>query len=327
MNIATTASAATTSPTSEAHAGELEVSQAKLPADTSFKAVMALPLRIPAEGKNPTLDFVREQDRTAAVELLLDLCQKAPDRSVVRWAGGCKGFTPEMVDGLFNLVAKGSISPDGQRTFRGAVGSGGTMDFDKTGAESVMITQVPYYMARLFDCMSWSSTPQTYRASLDAERQGSLIVSKYGAHLDHRGHMSILTQNDATSFQAWDGDVRLYVEALQSFAKRGYKVAIGVVNGGDVTKDEALMAISKGIPVILVKGSQRAADELVAAHEAADADQRFEQLYNEAYRRGLLNPDKESVPTADERAKLIRIVDFTNPRTLSAAMDELGLLS
>ena len=299
----------------------------RLPEDISFQAVMKMPLKIPVPGKNPTLDFVRDGDRAAAVELLLDLCQKAPDRSVLRWAGGCKGFTPEMVDDLFSFVAKGSLSPDQQRSFRGAVGSGGTMDFAKDGSESVMITQVPYYTARLNDCVSWSSTPQTFRASLDADRQGSLIVSKYGAHLDHRGHMSILTQNSASSFQGWDGDVRLYIEAMESFAKRGFKTAVGVVNGGDVTKDEALMALSKNIPVILVRGTQRAADELIAAEEAVDSDARFETLYKEAYRRNLLSPEKEPVPSAEQRVALIKIVDLKNPRTLSLALDELGMLT
>jgi hypothetical protein len=298
-----------------------------LPADLSFKGVMQSPLKIAPPEKSPYLDFVRAADRPTAIEKLLDIAALAPSNVNMRWAGGCKGFSPEQVESLFKLVAEGSVSLDGQRTYQGAVGSGGTMDFDKDGAESVMICQVPYYMARLFDCVAWGSTPQTYRLRMDQEREGGIIVSKYGAHLDYRGHMNIVTQNDMSEpLQGWDGDVRLYMDALGEFAKRDYKVAVGVVNGGDVTKDEALLALTKNIPVIIVEGTGRAADELATAFKAGGQEQ-VNALYKDAYRRGLLDPDKDPVPSVAKIAGLLNFVPLDNPRVLSATLDNLGMLS
>ena len=290
----------------------------------SVNDVLKRPLLIPTAEGGSWLDIVRQGDRAAAVELLLDLCSRAPAQTVMRWAGGCKGFTPEMVEQLFAFLASGTVSADGKRCFQGAVGSGGTMQFDADGAESYMICQVPYFLARLHPCIAWGSTPQTYRLRLD-EAKGNLIVSKYGNPLDHRGHGNVLTQHDATHFQGWDGDVRWYMEGLQTFARRGFKVAVGVVNGGDITIDEALLALSKGIPVVIVKGSGRAADQLAdALPKGGDA---VLDLYRQAFKRGLLDPDRDEIPDAAAVSALTHIVDLRRPEELSAAMDKLGLLT
>ncbi len=297
-----------------------------LPEKLDFKSVMTGPLVIPRSEGHSWLDVIRTTDQADAVELLLDVCERAPAKVNLRWAGGCKGFSAEQVEKLFEYVARGSVSLDGSSCFQGAVGSGGTMDFAKDGSQSVMICQVPYYMARVFPCVAWGSTPSTYRLRLDADDSG-LIVSRYGAKLDPNGHMNVLTQTDAKTFQGWDGDVRWYIGALASMQEHGYKVGVGVVNGGDVTKDEALLALSKGVPVVVVNGTGRAADELAKAAASPDALDQFKALYAEAYKRGLLDPEKDLIPTADQLAKNLRVVSFDNPRELSLALDEFGLLT
>lgn len=293
----------------------------QLPADLSFNSVMKNELVISAETSR-WFDMIRNGDKAAATEYLLDLCKLAPQPVIMRWAGGCKGFSPADVEKLFEFVAKGSISEDGSRCFKGAVGSGGTMDFNKEGQESVMICQVPYYMARLFPCVAWGSTPQTSRARFDDN--GQVIISKYGAHLDHRGHMNILTQDDATHFQGWNGDVRWYIESLASFAKRDYKVAVGVVNGGDVTMDEALLALAKGIPVVVVDGTDRVAKVIADAFRAGT----IADLYEEAFtKRNTLKEDLDEVPDNETIARLLHVVDINDPTSLSRTLDNLGLLS
>ena len=49
-----------------------------LPEDLSFQSVMAQDLVIPTEEGGSWLDIVRTSDQAAAVELLFDLCGKAP---------------------------------------------------------------------------------------------------------------------------------------------------------------------------------------------------------------------------------------------------------
>jgi hypothetical protein len=294
-----------------------------LPSDLDFNSVMQQPLKIPTERAGSWFDIVRQEDHTQAIEAMLDLCSLAPADTIMRWAGGCKGFEDGMVDELFKFVAKGTISADGLRAFQGAVGSGGTMDFDDEGVESVMVCQIPYYMARLQECVAWGSTPQTFRMRL-GEAAGNVIVSKYGAQLDQRGHMNMLTQDGFAGYQGWDGDVRFYMKALEAFAKRDYKVAVGVVNGGDVTMDEALLAMSKNVPVIIVEGTLRAADELVEAIRRGTVP----DLYKTAFReRDTLIASEDRVPSAKDIARLTKIVNLKHPESLSQAMDELGLLT
>jgi hypothetical protein len=304
-----------------ADAQVLFTGQGVLPSNLDYAAVMQRPLIIPCEKDSPWFDVIRPDDKAAAISSLLDLASLAPAETCIRWAGGCKGFDQAMVDKLFTLVAKGSVSLDGERYFQGIVGSGGTVEY-KDGVEAPVVCQVPFYLARLMPCTAWGSTPATYRARLS---EGGVIASKYGAELDSRGHQNILTQDSATSFQGWDGDVRLYMEALEVFAKHDYKVAIAVVNGGDVTMDEALLALSKNIPIILVQGSGRACDQIIAAIAAGPTA--VEELYQQAFGRTLLLADKDSVPSYEAVQSLAKVVDFDNPRTLSLVMDDLGLLS
>lgn len=310
-------------PLSEAHAASSGGDIITLPEDLSFKNVIKRSLVIPNPNGMSWLDIVRTEDKAYAIELLLDLTDNSPSRVNMRWAGGCKGFSPEDVENLFQFVAKGMLSLDGQRCFQGAMGSGGTMDINEDGEESVMVCQIPYYVARLTPCVAWGSTPQTFRLRRH-EDSGNPVVSKYGAELDTRGHMSILTQDSATSFQNWNGDVRWYIGALESFARRGYAVAVGVVNGGDVTLDEALLAISKNIPVILVEGSGRAADQLAKAYQEGT----LASLYTEAFReRDTLDFEKDVIPSDDTIEKLVHVVPMDNPALLSSTMDALGLLT
>jgi len=196
------------------------------------------------------------------------------------------------------------------------------MDFDSDGAESVMITQVPYYLARLFPSVAWGSTPQTFRLRLDQDH-GNVIVSKYGAMLDHRGHMNVLTQNDAVTVQEWNGDVRWYMGALAAFARRNYKVGVYMVNGGDITLDEGLLALSKGIPVIAIDGTGRAAEQFIEAYRGGAVA----GLYEGGFQRDTLDVDEDEIPDDDEIERLVRVAQIDDPAALSRINDELGFLS
>ena len=294
----------------------------RLPQDLSFDSVIKNPLLIPPAEKDAYFDIVRDGDKAKATELLLHLSQNAPSEVIMRWAGGCKGFTPEQMAGMCPFVAEGSVSVDGNRIFQGTVGSGGTMDVRDDGSNPLMVCQIPVYLARLFPCVAWGSTPQTYRLRLAGDG-GGVRVDKYSSHLDHRGHENFLTQDDLTNFQGWNGDVRWYIETMAALMRHGYKGALGVMNGGDVTLDEALLSLSKGIPVLIVEGSGRAADTL-AQHAKAGT---LASLYADSYKRGLLDPAKDAIPSKAEFSDLARVVDFKNPKTLSIEMDDLGLLT
>lgn len=291
------------------------------------EVILELPLKIPVPGGHPTLDFVRADDRSSAIESLVNRTSLAPDNSIIRIAGGCKGFTPDMQQDLIRLAIEGSVSSDSQRSFRGVACSGLTKEFNADGSLVPAITIVPFIMGRMTECIVDGSVPQTAQARQDVTRNGALIVSKYGTEINEHGHAGSVIQKSADQFHGWDGDVRLYIDAFQACQRHGFKTALVVINGGDVTKDEALLALSKNIPVVLVEGSQRAADELVQAAKSGDPATAFKALYEDAFKRGLLNPDTDIVPTQEQLAKLIKFAQFDKPKSLADAYDQLGLLS
>jgi hypothetical protein len=233
-------------------------------ASSTIDEVMARDLIIPRESNDGAFfDVLRTgstTDRTAYLQLLLDLISKAPSKAVMRVAGGCKDLDQGRVEALFKFVANGCVSTDGIRTFQGTVTSGGTRALNDDGTEKSMVTQLPPYLGRLFECMSASTTPVTGRMR---HGEKGIFPSKYAATLDRRQHSTTIVSKDPLQFLGWDGDVRIYMEALEVLMKQGYPVSLPVINGGDITKDEALLALSKHIPIILVKGVERGSDELI----------------------------------------------------------------
>ncbi len=306
----------------------LDLASGKISRGQGFSEIMQRNLAIPIEGGNPTLDFVRGNDRTKAIELFVDLASKAPDNSVVRFAGGCKGFTADLYDKFVDLVVASASSADGKRAFRGVAFSGGTAEYNKDGEQQIMVTQAPTILGRVTDCITAGTTPQTSRATLDVNSKGALNVSKYGAKLDYGIHSSTLVQGDnVTSFLDWDGDLNLYTDMMETCQRHGYKTAVVAVNGGPVTKDEILLALSKGIPVILVEGSLRAADEFIQAIRSGDPETAVKALYEEAYSRNIIKEGEHNPPSADQLTKLVKFAHIDSPPSLSKAFDELGLLA
>ncbi len=295
----------------------------QLPPDSelAFADIVKRPLVIPRLEKHSYLDVVSPSDYAAATDALLTLGKQAPANVIIRFAGGCKGFEPKDVDELMKFLLKGFVSSDGLRHFQGSVGSGGTQDFNKDGIESVMITQVPIVFAKIFDAVAWGSTPQTHRLRISEE--GGVLVSKYGAQLDARGHLNIVTHESAYGNQGWNGDVRWYLSAMAKMINEGHKGGVPVVNGGDVTLDEALLALSLKIPVILVDGTGRAAEQLVKASQ----DGQIRELYNnDTLARGTLR-STDPIPTQADLDRLLSIVHIKDPAGLSVVTDRLGLLT
>lgn len=62
--------------------------------------------------------------------------------------------------------------------------------------------------------------------------------------------------------------------------KHGAKCAVTVCNGGDISIDEALLAWLAGIPVIVLQGTERAADTIVEAFNAGKLSTLFDQSFD-----------------------------------------------
>lgn len=75
----------------------------------------------------------------------------------------------------------------------------------------------------------------------------------------------------------WGDEAPWIAQAATALAAGGPSVTV-VVNGGDVALDDARHSLEAGRPVLAVRGTGRAADELAAAARGEAADARAEEL-------------------------------------------------
>jgi len=193
---------------------------------------------------------------------------------IIRIAGGCKGLSQAIQDGMLQYFADGfKVVDEGGATvreFHGTAFSGGTANADADGGiKSDMVTNVPAHLAHLYPCIALSTTPRTGVMHMDS-RNGGVIVDAYGGRLDYRQHAAAVVQEDPANVLDWDGDLELYLTLLEGWKMAGKKVAIIVLNGGKVTRDEIYKALKRQIPVVVVEGSLRECDAFIKAFRSGD---------------------------------------------------------
>ena len=251
-------------------------------------------------------------------------------RRVVRLAGGCKGISPELQAGLkdYFVDAFRLVDESGTTTheFDGTVFSGGTANFDDKGElKSLMITNVPGYLAEVYPCIAISTTPRTADMSLDPGN-GSVIVDNYGGKMDHRQHGNLIVQKNPGEVLNWDGDLEVYLTLMEGWQSAGFQVAIVAMNGGDVTRDEIYQALKRGIPVIVVEGSLREADAFVKAFNTGDfSDTAAELRKKDAPAADAAVATCRSVLASVDRG-LVSIVKIGDAKGLREALVARGLL-
>ena len=260
--------------------------------------------------------------------MLLGELERAPSRVVVRDAGGCKGRIKDLMPTLFGYYARGCVyeSESQQYVFQGFRFSGGT--------DIAAVTNVPGYLARIFPCISGSTTPRTARMTLrSGEKGGGVTVDKYETGLDAAQHSTMVIQENVRDVLTWSGDLRSYIRFMKTAGKHGFNAAVTVCNGGDITIDEALLALLNGIPVVVIDGTERAADELAVAFRNETMRDLFITSFDTDGRE-LSDEldDREAVDSIDFQS-LVRIAKFDESlndlgaSTFAKAQFDLGLLT
>ena len=231
----------------------------------SFDNVIQRPLIPPTE--NPLgahFDVCRTNEELAwLVSAMVEFARSAglniEECRFVSAAGGYKDLPDETRLGLFSYYANGLGDPNDPASFKGFIRSGGTLEF----SGDPMVTQIPAYLARLYQCYAWSTTPKTSRMNLDAQTGKTSMGKRRGA-FEHRSHSVAVFDPGVAAKSTWDGDVEAYMLAMSECGKRlGMKSLVIMTNGGDATVTEALAALYFGVPLILVKGSLRATDDMI----------------------------------------------------------------
>ncbi len=283
---------------------------------------MAQPLVIP-NNSAMFLDVANATDRELDHLLLTEL-ERAPARVVVRDAGGCKGRIKDLMPLLFGFYANGCRYEENGTlyTFQGFRFSGGT----NTNA----VTNVPAYLARLYPCISGSTTPRTAR--MTASKTG-VTVDSYGTGLATGQHSAAVIQENVKDVLTWSGDLRSYIRFMKLAMKHGSKGAVTVCNGGDISIDEALLAWLSGIPVVLLEGTERAADTLVTAFRAGNLEAEFLKSFDTDGRELSDELDRRDAVSKIDFPKLTRVAKFDDKlpdlgaESFARAQYELGLLT
>lgn len=230
---------------------------------------------------------------------LAAMASQAKSPRAFRLAGGCSGMTPEQ---------RAAVVPyfvEALRGFDGVAISGGTMSPDG----QPMVTNVPSALVSAGNpCVAIGTLPRTHDMSLP--KSGSVSVSKYGDTIDLGQHGVAVVQLNASEVLDWDGDLPFYLSFMTGLRNDAqYTVATIVFNGGGVTKKEMIGAIENGIPLIVVRGSGRAADEFATQYDG-----------------GAGSFDPGFIATA-KSSGLVRFAEFSDPETLRATATEVGLLT
>lgn len=179
---------------------------------------------------------------------------QAPYKSIIRFAGGCKGMKPEdkpqMLE-FFRVACAG---------FRGVAMSGATSSLNSLNEVDPMITDIPDYLARTNpEIISLGTAPRT--ACMAFKENMQLHLDDWGTRPNGGMRCIVLIQDGGENKLEWNGDLPAYFSFMNSLQKySGFHPALVVWNGGPVTIEEALLAKDKGWPVFVVTGTGRAAD-------------------------------------------------------------------
>ena len=78
--------------------------------------------------------------------------------------------------------------------------------------------------------------------------------------------------------EEWGSESEVIVNMTHAIAGNNERPAIGIlINGGNISKQEVYLAISKEVPMLVLEGSGRFADEVATAFKTGNANQRILQ--------------------------------------------------
>lgn len=203
------------------------------------------------------------------------ISRKGHAREIIRLAVGAKFIAPEIAAGIIpNFLEALKVYNNGQvvRTTTGSWWSGGTANQAADGSlKDDMPTVLPGHIAANFPTIAFSTTPKTAAVLAQNYINGGLVVDQWGTRLDFRQHLNLVYEPGITEAAPdWDFDVSLYLQLMKQWASldvNPFRPGLIGANGGPVAADEFFLGLELGFPLILLKGSMRAADAAIEVFE------------------------------------------------------------
>lgn len=187
---------------------------------------------------------------------------KAKRKVAIRIGGGCKGMGPNDKQQMIEFFLSAFAGYDG------VIWSGGTRQANKDGFVDPMVTDVPGLIASENpECIALGTLPRTDILRLRDDSR--LVLDDYGAAPNPSQHGILIVQNGADGKLDWNGDVEAYLRIMEMWVDHAGFKALGLVswNGGAVTQEEIEKVSSRKWLTVLVKGSGRVTDEIIAKLE------------------------------------------------------------
>jgi hypothetical protein len=210
-------------------------------------------------GKIPLIIMDAKYGVSAAFALM---GTKAKSKVALRIGGGCKGMNSQDKQQMIGFFLEALAG------YEGVVWSGATRQIDKNGELDPMVTDVPGFIAAENpDCVALGTLPRTDVLRLQHDLR--LVLDDYGTIPNPSQHGILIVQNGPDEKMDWNGDVDAYVRVMEMWRDHAGFSALGLIswNGGAVTQEEIEKASSRKWLTVLVKGSGRVTDEIIAKLE------------------------------------------------------------
>ncbi len=223
--------------------------------------------------------FLVAEANAAVPATFIALGGAAAKKAVLSVTGGCSKQSLEDRLGMLEFFGTGL------QGYQGIVTSGATQntvfsqapDGGKIETVMPMVTDIPGVIAATNPgSIALGHAPRV----ADIMRfydNGRFAIAPYDNFLNCRYHGVMLVQKGSDLVLDWDGDVGMYLSAIdmwQNYSK--YNVVTVAWNGGDVTRAEVKAAALRNHTVVVIEGSGRAADDvLVPAIRAGSKSEAF----------------------------------------------------
>lgn len=238
------------------------------------------------------------RDEISAPVALFALMAKSKATVAVRFAGGCSGMDVAMRNLLQTYVVSAFEIAGG---FGGVAMSGGTLE-----SCAPTVCQIPVALRAKFGCIAVSTTPRIGTMHLSDEA-GLTITND--ARIETRQDAAVIVQRNSSDDGAWDDDLAVYLSHLTELRNQGkWTVAVIAVNGGGVTKKEIIGALTRRIPVIVVNGTGRAADQ-----------------FSTEFRALHFGPDFAALKELTNLKQIVHIAEFDDPETMAQGISKFNL--
>ena len=189
------------------------------------------------------------------------LALTATNRSIFRFAGGMN-LDPNVLFPFF------------LEAFRKAGGSvfmsGGTRAFQKDlETAKYSVCEVVPLLVEAYGGVGMGSFPRT--GTFGFWGPGRFLASDYKDTAVNPGTQMVIAVQKAMGDDGkvgWNGDLIAYIEFLCALRdEHGFKPMVTVYEGGDVTVEEAVLSHENKLPVVVVTGTGRAADDRLSPNK------------------------------------------------------------